>query len=76
MIIYDKKTFGFNLPEYCGGNYVSVDVVYPNQINQITFFTESGYHLLFTVLVNQTNEHLLNNATLAYIKAKIENEIN
>jgi hypothetical protein len=76
MIIYDKKTFAFNLPEYCGRNYVSVDVVYPNQINQITFFTESGNRLLFSVLVNQTNEHLLNNATLAYIKAKIENEIN
>jgi len=76
MIIYDKKTFAFNLPEYCGGNYVSVDVVYPNQINQITFFTESGNRLLFSVLVNQTNEHLLNGATLAYIKAKIENEIN
>ena len=76
MIIKNKKTFAFNLPDYCGGNYVSVDVVMPKQITQITFYTSSGNNLLFSVNCNDTSLQLLNNITLAYIKAKIENEIN
>jgi hypothetical protein len=75
MIIYDKKTFAFNLPDYCGGNYVSVDVVLPKQITQITFYTSSGKNLLFSVNCNDTALQLLNNITFAYIQAKIDNEI-
>jgi hypothetical protein len=76
MIIYEKTTYSFNLPEYCGGNYVSVDVVYPNDIHQITFYSSSGQHLLFSVSVNSQNLKLLNQKTLVYIQARIKNETN
>jgi hypothetical protein len=75
MIIYDKKTFAFNLPEYCGGNWVSVDVVEGNDIQRITFYSPSGNQLLFSVFLHCFSIELLNEKTLAYIKAKI-NEAN
>jgi len=75
MIIYKKKTFAFNLPEYCGGNYVSVDVVEGNDIQRITFYSPSGNQLLFSVFIHCFSITLLNEKTLAYIKAKI-NEAN
>jgi hypothetical protein len=75
MIIYDKKTFAFNLPEYCGGNWVSVDVVEGNDIQRITFYSPNGNQLLFSVFIHCFSIELLNEKTLAYIKAKI-NEAN
>jgi hypothetical protein len=75
MIIYDKKNFSFNLPHYLGFNYVSVDVIFPNEIQTVHFYNESGTSHLFTVHINKYTESLMNEKTLAYIKAKI-NEAN
>jgi hypothetical protein len=75
MIIYDKKNFSFNLPHYLGFNYVSVDVVYPNTIQTIQFYNESGSSHLFTVHINRYTELLMNEKTLAFIKAKIDETI-
>jgi len=74
MIIYDKKSYSFSLPNYLGDNYVIVDVVYPNDIHEITFYTPSGQHLLFSMSVNSQSLKLLNDQTLAYIQARIKNE--
>jgi hypothetical protein len=75
MIIYDKKNFSFNLPHYLGFNYVSVDVIYPNIITTIHFYNESGSSHLFTVDINKYTELLINEKTLAFIKAKIDETI-
>jgi len=64
MIIYDKKTYAFNLPMYLGENYVSVDVVEPNDIQRITFYTPSGNQLLFSVFIHCFSIELLNRNTL------------
>jgi hypothetical protein len=74
MIIYNKKTYSFNLPMYLGENYVSVDVVEPMDIHRITFYTPSGNQLLFSVFLHCFSIELLNEKTLAYIKLRIENE--
>jgi hypothetical protein len=72
MIIYNKKTYSFNLPEHLGGFYVSVDTVYNNYIDRFNFYSSSGMIPLFSVEVNiYQPEELLNKSTLAYIKAKI-----
>jgi hypothetical protein len=71
-MFYEKTTYNFNLPQYLGGNYVSVSVTYTNSINHITFFTESGQHLLFSIICNEKNIKLLNEKTLEFIKAKID----
>jgi len=75
MRIENKKTYSFNLPDYCGSHYVSVDVVLPKQITQITFYTSSGKNLLFSVNCNDTALQQLNNITLAFIKAQIDETI-
>jgi len=75
MMFYEKTTYNFNLPQYLGGNYVSVYVIYPNSIHHITFFSECGQHLLFSISCNEQNLKLLNEKTLAFIVAKI-NEAN
>jgi len=86
MIIYYKKTYSFNLPEYLGNYYVSVDLInYGIDINtkeknydidRITFYAPAGLTLLFSVDINVHNpEELLNKNTLAYIKATIDAEI-
>jgi hypothetical protein len=69
MYIQNKKTYFFNLPEYLGGYYVSVDTI-NNCIVTINFYSSSGMVPLFSV-DNYTPEQLLNKNTLAYIKAKI-----
>lgn len=72
MIIENKKTYSFNLPEYLGGFYVSVDTINYNYIDRINFYSSSGMVPLFSVDVNiYQPEELLNKNTLAYIKAKI-----
>jgi hypothetical protein len=71
MIFYRKTYYNFSLPQYLGGNYVSVYVTYPNSMEYITFFTESGQHILFSIYCNKQNLKLLNAKTLAFIKAKI-----
>jgi hypothetical protein len=82
MIIYNKKTYSFNLPEYLGNYYVSVDLIIYGididtaeknyDIDRIVFYTPSGLTILFSVDINSHNpEELLNKNTLAYIKAKI-----
>jgi hypothetical protein len=82
MIIYNKKTYSFNLPEYLGNYYVSVDLINYGididtekknyDIDRITFYTPSGLTSLFSVDINvHSPEELLNKNTLAYIKAKI-----
>jgi len=74
MIIYNKKTYAFNLPIYLGENYVSVDVVEPNDIHRITFYTPSGNQLLFSVFIHCFSITALNVKTLEYIKLRIANE--
>jgi hypothetical protein len=72
MIIDNKKTYSFNLPEYLGGHYVSVDTINNNFIDRINFYSSGGMVPLFSVDVNiYQPEELLNKNTLAYIKAKI-----
>jgi hypothetical protein len=82
MIIYNKKTYSFNLPEYLGNYYVSVDLINYGididtekknyDIDRITFYTPSGLTSLFSVDINvHSPEELLNKNTLAFIKAKI-----
>jgi hypothetical protein len=72
MIIDNKKTYSFNLPEFLGGFYVSVDTINNNYIDRLNFYNASGMIPLFSVEINiYTPEELLNKNTLAYIKAKI-----
>ena len=72
MIIENKKTYSFNLPEYLGGFYVSVDTINNMYIDRFNFYSSSGMIPLFSVDVNiYQPEELLNKNTLAYIKAKI-----
>jgi hypothetical protein len=72
MIIYNKKTYSFNLPEYLGGFYVCVETIGNNLIDRLNFYSSSGMVPLFSVDVNiYQPEELLNKYTLAYIKAKI-----
>jgi len=76
MRIKNKKTYSFNLPEYLGGFYVSVDTIDNNYIDRINFYSYTGMVPLFSVDINiYTPEELLNKNTLAYIKAQI-NEAN
>jgi len=72
MRIENKKTYSFNLPEYLGGFYVSVDTIDNNYIDRINFYSSGGMVPLFSVDINiYTPEELLNENTLAYIKAQI-----
>jgi len=72
MKIENKKTYSFNLPEYLGGFYVSVDTIDNNFIDRINFYSSGGIIPLFSVDINiYTPEELLNKNTLAFIKAKI-----
>jgi hypothetical protein len=72
MIIDNKKTYSFNLPEYLGSYYVSVDTINNNFIDRFNFYSSGGMVPLFSVDVNiYQPEELLNKNTLAYIKAKI-----
>jgi hypothetical protein len=76
MIIENKKTYSFNLPEYLGGFYVSVDTINNNYIDRFNFYSSGGMIPLFSVDVNiYQPEELLNKNTLAYIKAKINEAI-
>jgi hypothetical protein len=86
MIIYNKKTYSFNLPEYLGNYYVSVDLIgygidiqfkeKDYNIDRITFYSAYGATILFSVDINIHNpEKLLNKNTLAYIKATIDAEV-
>jgi hypothetical protein len=86
MIIYNKKTYSFNLPKYLGNYYVSVDLIgygidiaskeKDYNIDRITFYAPAGQTILFSVDINIHNpENLLNKNTLAYIKAKIDAEV-
>ena len=49
MIIYNKKTYSFNLPEYLGGFYVSVDTIDNNFIDRLNFYSTGGMVPLFSV---------------------------
>ena len=82
MLIYYKKTYSFNLPEYLGNYYVIVDLINFGMdldtkvkyydIDRITFYAPAGLTILFSVDINVHNsEELLNKNTLAYIKSKI-----
>jgi hypothetical protein len=75
MIIYNKKNYSFNLPQYLGFNYVSVDVVFPNTIQTIHFYDETGQNHLFSATIYGYTQHLINPNTLAYIKAKIDETV-
>jgi hypothetical protein len=72
MRIKNKKMYSFNLPEYLGGFYVSVDTIDNKFIDRINFYSYTGMVPLFSVDINiYTPEELLNKNTLAYIKAQI-----
>lgn len=64
--------YSFNLPFYLGENFVIVEVLNNNKIDEIKFFDPSGGDLLFTFWYNSLTEQLLNKNTIAFIKAKID----
>ena len=67
--------YSFNIPFYLGENFVIVEVLNNGKIDEIKFFDPSGVHLLFTISYNSTTENLLNQNTIAFIKAKINESV-